>query len=206
MRILNIFVQSIMAGICIGIGGTVYLCLNNPVIGALFFSVGLFAVVTNGFYLFTGKVGYLLENKPIYLLRLVVIWFGNLAGTAIVAYSLRLTRQSFITKHASEICKVKLNDGLLSVFILAVFCNILMYIAVDGFKMNGHEIGKYVGLFLAVEVFILSGFEHCVANMFYFSVANVWSWNTVLYLLVATFGNLVGGIIIPVSRSLTKYA
>ena len=44
-------------------------------------------------------------------------------------------------------------------------------------------------------VFILAGFEHCVANMFYFSVANLWSLRTVLYLLVMTAGNMVGGLI-----------
>jgi formate/nitrite transporter FocA (FNT family) len=150
-------------------------------------------------------VGYILENKPIYLLRLVVIWFGNLAGASAVGYTLRLTRQSVIAKHAAQIAEVKLHDTLLSVFILAVFCNILMYIAVDGFRMNRHELGKYIGIILAVEVFILCGFEHCVANMFYFSIANVWSLKTFLYLLTATAGNMVGGILIPLSRTLVKY-
>ena len=44
-------------------------------------------------------------------------------------------------------------------------------------------------------VFILSGFEHCVANMFYFSVANAWSLTAVGYLLVMTVGNLVGAVL-----------
>ena len=52
-----------------------------------------------------------------------------------------------------------MNDDLLSIFILSIFCNILMFIAVDGFKNNPHEIGKYVGIFLGVTVFILCGFE-----------------------------------------------
>ena len=101
-------------------------------------------------------------------------------------------------------CQTKLEDGLLSIFILSVFCNILMFIAVDGFLNNPHEVGKYIGIFLGVTVFILCGFEHCVANMFYFSVANIWSGKAVLYLLVMSVGNACGGVLIPLSRRLKK--
>ena len=55
-------------------------------------------------------------------------------------------------------------------------------------------------------VFILCGFEHCVANMFYFSVANAWSGKTVLYLLVMTLGNSCGGLILPLCRKLKDRA
>ena len=101
-------------------------------------------------------------------------------------------------------CQTKLEDGLLSIFILSVFCNILMFIAVDGFLNNPHEVGQYSGIFLGVTVFILCGFEHCVANMFYFSVANIWSGKAVLYLLVMSVGNACGGVLIPLSRRLKK--
>ena len=86
-------------------------------------------------------------------------------------------------------CETKLSDSLLSIFILAVFCNLMIYIAVENFKSNPHTLGKYLAIFLGVMVFILAGFEHCVANMVYFSVANMWS------LLVMTAGNAVGGMI-----------
>ena len=99
-------------------------------------------------------------------------------------------------------CQTKLDDSLLSIFILSVLCNILMFIAVDGFKNNPHEIGKYIGIFLGVTVFILCGFEHCVANMFYFSAANVWGGRALLYMLVMTLGNACGGVIIPLCRQL----
>ena len=59
-----------------------------------------------------------------------------------------------------------------------------------------NEIGKYVGIFMCVTVFILCGFEHCVANMFYFSVASAWTWKTLLYVLIMVLGNSVGSIII----------
>ena len=77
-----------------------------------------------------------------------------------------------------------------------MFCGMLIYIAVNNYKKINTEIGKYVPIFLCVMVFILCGFEHCVANMLYFTVAQVWSWNTLLYVLVMVLGNSVGSIII----------
>ena len=70
-----------------------------------------------------------------------------------------------------------------------------MYIAVDGFKTNSHEIGKYILLFLCVAGFILAGVEHCIANMFYFSFAleDLSPW-LILNLVLATLGNSLGAI------------
>lgn len=198
------FLYSILAGVSISIGGIVFLSLDNKVTGAIFFSLGLFTVCTFGFNLFTGKVGYIFENKPSYLLFLLQVWVGNLLGSLITGNLIRLTRISSISEKAKVLCDTKLNDSLLSIFILAVFCNILMFVAVDGFKTNQHEIGKYIGIFMGVIVFILCGFEHCVANMFYFSVTNVWSGKTILYLLVMTLGNACGGVLIPLARQLKQ--
>ncbi|MCF0105630.1 MAG: formate/nitrite transporter family protein [Holdemanella sp.] len=199
----ELWTLSILAGICIGIGGAFFLAIDNKVIGALFFTLGLFTIVTRQFHLFTGRVGYVLENDKQYALNLIITWIGNLIGTGIVAYALRFTRQAapFIEK-ATTMCNTKLNDSLVSIFILSIFCNILMYIAVDGFKTNKHEVGKYIGLFLCVAGFILAGFEHCIANMFYFSMANIWNAHTFLYLIVMTLGNVTGGLVIPVLKKL----
>lgn len=204
MKKLNLFLYALIAGICIGIGGVVYLSVENPVVGSLMFAVGLFAICTFGFNLFTGKVCYLYDNKPSYLLDLLIIWIGNILGTMIVGYGIRLTRAVItlrgdvtIVQKAVTMCQTKLSDNLLSIFILAIFCNFLIYIAVEGYKNNPHEIGKYLSIIFGVMVFILCGFEHCVANMFYFSVANLWSANTLFYVIIMSLGNAVGGLIIP---------
>lgn len=49
---------------------------------------------------------------------------------------------------------------------------------------------------MCVIVFILCGFEHCVANMFYFSVARSWSFKTILYTFIMILGNSIGSIFI----------
>lgn len=194
------FLDSVLGGICIGIGGTVFLSCENKVVGAVFFCLGLFAICTFGFNLFTGKVGYIFERPLSYTGFVLSVWLGNLVGTGLVGYGIRLTRIAGITEKAAAMCQAKLDDNLLSIFILSIFCNILMFIAVDGFQKNPHEVGKYIGIFLGVTVFILCGFEHCVANMFYFSAANVWGGKALLYMLVMTAGNTCGGVLIPLCR------
>ena len=190
--------KSVMAGICIGIGGIVYLSVESKVVGAALFATGLFTVCTMGYHLYTGKACYLLDspNKGSYLLWLVQVWAGNLIGTVLVGYAMRLTRNGpALAEKAQALCQTKLGDSLLSIFILAIFCNIMIYIGVESYRSNPHPLGKYLGILLGIMVFILSGFEHCVANMFYFSVANAWSLTAVGYLLVMTVGNLVGAVL-----------
>ena len=191
------FFLTVAGGICIALGGIAYLSVENTVVGAVLFTVGLFAIVTGNLNLFTGRACFLLEHPPAYLLELFVIWLGNLVGAGLVGYAVRLTRIAPVSERAALLVQTKLADTPWSVFLLAVFCNVLLFVAVMGFRQNEHEVGKYIGLFLGVVVFILCGFEHCVANMFYFSVSNLWSGKAVLYLVIITFGNLAGAVLVP---------
>ncbi len=199
-RFADILLRAIATGFAIGIGGVVYLSCDNKYIGAFLFGTGLFVILSFGFNLFTGKVGYAVENKPSYLIDLAVIWLGNLIGTVATAGLILCTRISGIGEKAQKICNVKLGDDLVSNFILAFFCGMLMFIAADGYKTINNSAGKMLAIFLPVVVFILSGFEHCVANMFYFTIAQVWSLKTFGYLIVMSLGNAVGGIFIPLMR------
>ena len=127
MKKLATFISAVLAGAAISIGGAVFLCTESRTAGAALFSVGLFAVCTLGLDLFTGKVCYVFQNPPAYAARCGLIWLGNLAGTLVMGTALRCTRLDVIAK-AQSICDGKLSDSIPSVFILAVFCNILIYL------------------------------------------------------------------------------
>ena len=137
-----------------------------------------------------------------YARTLPVIWLGNLAGTMLVAAAEQFTRLSALDVRAQAICALKLSEPLSGAFILAVFCNVMIYIGVEGYRSNPHELGKYLALFFGVCVFILCGFEHCVANMYYFTMGGAWSARSAGYLLVMTLGNAVGGVIGPAARKM----
>ena len=193
MKKLNLLLGAVLAGIAIGIGGTVYLSLDNKIVGSLLFSVGLYMVCLNGLNLFTGKVGYAVEQPLSYILDLIVIWIGNFLGTGFVALTINLTRVSGIKETAAKLSETKLNDSPISLFILGIFCGVLMFVAVDGYKNSSNPII----LFTCVSVFILCGFEHCIADMFYFSISGSWNATAIIYVLIITLGNSLGGILIP---------
>ena len=201
MKTLKTFISAILAGASIAIGGTVYLSLENKIVGAFLFAVGLFVVCYMSFNLFTGKVCYLFDNKPKYIIDLIIIWLGNLVGTAFVALAIRATRVApALIEKAQALAKVKVDDSFISLLVLGFFCNIMIYIAVEGYKTIAHGIGKYLAIVFGVMVFILCGFEHCVADMFYFALAGEISGGALVSLLIITLGNAIGGVFIPLLR------
>ncbi len=195
-KFLEAFLPAVGAGIGIGIGGTVFLSMENKTVGALLFTVGLYLICSNGLNLYTGKVGYLVGEKVSYLLFLLEVWVGNFVGTGLAALAIRATRIAGIAEKAASICDVKLNDSPLSIILLSFFCGLLMFVAVDGYKKTQNPII----LFICVSVFILSGFEHCIANMFYFSVSATWNAKAFIYLILMTLGNSLGGVTIPLLK------
>ena len=202
---IEILIKSILAGIMIGIGGTIYLSLDNKIVGSILFAIGLFIIVVYSFNLYTGKIGYLINNfNKKYIRELIITLIGNFIGACFVGFILKYTRiYNMISEKAKTLADIKLNDTLISILILSFFCGILMYLAVNTYK-EVKDIGKYLAVFLGVIVFILCGFEHCIANMYYFSVSSTWSLNTLLYLLVMILGNSLGGILIPLCNKVIK--
>ena len=189
----------------IAIGGTVFLSIENKVIGASLFSIGLFGVLIYNLNLYTGKIGYLIINFNLkYIKELIITLIGNFIGACSVGFILRYTRiYDKIYEKSLMLVNTKLNDNILSIFILSIFCGLLMYYAVNGFKKQT-DFGKYLVVYLGVAVFILCGFEHCIANMYYFSVADIWSLKTLGYTGIMVLGNSLGSFIIPLCNLVIK--
>lgn len=195
-KYFDFFIKGVYAGIMIAIGGIAFLAIENKIIGSFLFSIGLLTVCMYGLNLYTGKIGYILINKLNYIFELLLSLLGNFVGTFLVGNVMRFTRYENYIEMAKKIVEIKLNDNLISIFILSVFCGVMMYIAVNNFKHAKDLVAKYIGIFICVMVFILCGFEHCVANMFYFSIAGIWNLKVLSYLAVMILGNSLGSIII----------
>jgi len=198
----TVFYKGLMAGVMIGIGATVYLSLHESrIAGSFLFAIGLLSIFLYGFNLFTGKVGFAVVRKPIFIAELGLIWIGNLCGTWLVGTVLSFTRV-FPSLHeaAAKICTAKLSDSMISLFCLAIFCGMLMFLAADRFQTATDPVSKYLVVFLPVMVFILSGFEHCVANMYYFTVAECWSVDALVRMIVMTLGNSCGALFLSFTQ------
>lgn len=191
---------AIAAGIFISIGGAVFLSCENSVVGAVFFSVALLSICFMGLYLFTGKVGFLaVSHTGREIAEVVLTLLGNLIGTFIGGILVSAAKPKLM-ENAIARCLPRLEMGVLPILITAFFCGILMYTAVAIYK----EKGSPLGIFFCVPVFILSGFEHSIADMFYFFCARMFSGEVFLFLLLVVIGNAVGGMFIPALRRLAE--
>ena len=183
---------SVLAGIMIALGGTVYLSVSG-IPGAFLFSIGLLAVLAFKFELLTGKAGLLATNeiKPI---KIIDIWGGNFIGTALIAMLLFYTPvgEEMGTK-AAQIIAVRVENGFAINLIYGIMCGILMYIAVTAYGMTNNN---PLYAILPVMIFILCGFNHCVADMFYINIGCV-DISDYLVLIPTTIGNIVGCNVVP---------
>ena len=192
-------IDGILAGILIALGGAVYLACVNPelpyarYIGAFLFSLALVCICMRGYSLYTGKIGLLYEkHKKEDISVLFLCLLGNLIGTVLCGYLLALMTPS-LKDTALDLCTGKLEQGYGFGFLRAVFCGILVYLAVDIYR--NHK--TTIGILLCIPAFIICGFEHSIANMFYFAASGIVSGEAFLYLLMIVLGNSVGGLLIP---------
>lgn len=194
------FLKSIMGGCMIGVGGSVFLACDNKIAGAILFTLGLFTICEFGLGLYTGKVGYIPFNKPAYIGEVILTILGNFIGTALVAYLVSLMPYR---EKAIELCATKISADYLKTFFAAILCGALMFIAVDEYKKKTNA-AKYLAMLFCVPVFIIAGFEHSIANMFYFALGftDAATYGKALgYILIAIFGNAIGGMLFAIGAA-----
>lgn len=187
-----------LAGLMIAIGGSVFLSCEVHWVGAVFFSVALLCICYFGFSLYTGKVGFLAQDaSPRALAEVYLGLLGNLLGTLVFGRLAALALPA-LSETALALCLGKLEQTALQTLLRALFCGVLMYAAVWIFREK-HTIA---GILFCVPVFILAGFEHSIADLFYFFLAGLFSGKAALFLLLAVVGNTLGGLLIPLLRRL----
>ena len=192
----GVFIKAILSGFMIAFGCIIYLMCPNKMVGALLFSFGLLTIVCRELYLFTGKIGYI---RQVGIVNILLTILGNFVGTYLLGTVIQLTRLP-IAESVSSVVSTKLNDSIPSLFILSIACGVMMYLAVDSYKKSR----SWLFVILPVVIFILSGFEHSIANMCYFTLANAWELRTFLLIGVMLLGNAVGSWIMNLGTYFVK--
>lgn len=177
----NIIKQSILSGALVGIGVVINTVSENRYVGAMLFSLALLTIIQCSLKLYTGKIGYAGEIPA---RELGVMLLGNLAGVLVPVLSIASQRQEVMDKLV-EVSGGKFSNSFLSMFIFGCFCGVLMYVAV-------HCKNTVITVF-CIMVFILSGYEHCIAD-FPYLVINFSFINAVKFLCVVV-GNSTGSIV-----------
>ena len=200
--ILKKIIDGILAGILIALGGAVFLACIDPAapyaryIGAFFFSTALLCICIKGYSLYTGKIGYVLEkhsNEDLSALFLGLL--GNAIGTIVMGYLLAVTFPT-LKETALELCTGKLAQGYHFALVRGILCGILVYLAVDIYRENKTALG----IVFCIPVFILSGYEHSIADIFYFATSGIASIQAFGYLWIIIAGNSIGALIIPLLK------
>ena len=175
----DIFLRSILAGICIGLGGAIFLKLSG-IIGAIMFAFGLLTVVHFKLPLYTGTAGFIECNKSSEWIKMFIILIGNIVG----CFLLSLLNISGID--GSNIIEARINGGYTNSLLMGIGCGLIMTLIVKG----GRDKNLLLILF-GIPLFILLGFYHSIADAFYFAVSDMNLQYLVYYMLIV-IGNFIG--------------
>jgi len=226
----NMFMLGIMAGIFIAIGGAAATVMwgtasdlgVSKYLGAAVFPVGLILVIIAGGELFTGNnlmtLGLLNGRiSPGELLKnWCAVYSGNFIGSILIAvlvYKGQLWGNAeglnLVGQKAVAIANAKVGLSFSVAFFRAILCNIVVVLAVWMAIGASTVQGKVLTLWFPISAFVMSGYEHVIANMFFIPVGMFYgapvTWGTmaVSNFLPVTLGNIVGGaVIVPLAYHL----
>ena len=186
------FIKAILAGILIGLCGFAYLSIDNKYVGAFLFSFGLLTILIKGYNLFTGKAHLWIDDidnaNNIKLLAITLL--GNIIGSFFIMGKL----VDYCTDISTNtLWEAKLNFSFPKALLLAIFCGMLMYLAVTNWRLTKNPV--YV--IMPIMIFILAGCEHSIANMFYLGLVDKEYFGTCVgYIVVNILGNTLGATIL----------
>lgn len=180
-------INALLAGIIIAFGGYAYLSIENKYLGAFLFSFGLLTIISKGYDLFTGRIYTLkFSSGPNWTDKFSMLLM-NFVGVSLVGVTFRLSTRL----RTDALWQAKLSNSWFAVIALSFFCGVLMYLAVTLYAKENNPL--YV--IMPIMLFILTGCEHCVANMFYLTLVSEINGEHLVYLLINIIGNTVGSLV-----------
>ena len=175
------FIKSIFAGIMIGIAAIVKSQIPNPVVGSIMFSIGLLVIVLCEYNLYTGKIGYIKSYKEIP--KYIIYIIGNFIGVYLTTFTIDIENKDIIL--------AKMLNPTYLIFIKSIGCGFLMYVAVDIYKKHKN----ILGIVSCVPAFLLAGYEHSIADMFYICISHIYNLQTLYFITIVIIGNAIGAIL-----------
>ena len=212
------FYKGILAGLAIGLGGFLYVLMVHfvpgeygKILGSILFSIGLFLVCTFMLSLYTGKIGIVYEGKQekSFYISLPIMLIGNAIGAFALGYACYfIFRNTEVINTAINTAQIRTNlPNFVAYLVCALksfLCGLCVYLAVKAFNLNRLKPIGILLLVFFVFVFVYCGFQHCIANMFYFGFANEMKWETLFNLLVCitfnSFGPIIGVLLVKLIK------
>ena len=191
LPLLSMLMLSVLAGAFIGLGALYFVIVKSDptlgfatrqVLGGVVFSMGLLLVVVAGAELFTGNnlLAMAWADGKISTMEVLRNWavvcLGNFAGAAGLALLVFLSRHAEMNNGAigQEYVKIAAAKSALpfvTAFFKGVLCNVLVCMAVWMVMAGRSVVDKFVAIVLPISAFVAAGFEHSIANMYFFPLA-----------------------------------
>lgn len=199
---LKTYLSGFYAGLCVVLAAMIYLVLTSVglrPLGSVLFSVGLIIIVVFNLALYTGKIGYAFAKNGPKPLELVMTFLGNVTGVVLGGFLLSLLRYSGWNALFDIVDGIALSriigtgEAWYMAIINGFFCGVLVFLSLHVYKKAKRTWVKWLGLVFFISVFVILGMEHCLANMFYFSLGNAWNGLLFLNVLLVIVGNSLGG-------------
>lgn len=182
----RLYLSALLAGFLIASGAVVantagHLLTNaglSRVLCGLLFPFGLIMVIVTGAELFTGNCLItisLLEKKATLagmVRNLVIVYIGNLLGAVFLAAAIVYCGQLDLSGGALAVHTIRTAAAKCAIpfgkaVVLGILCNVLVCAGVMCSLCGKGLAGRAIGAFVPVSFFVIGGFEHCVANMYY---------------------------------------
>lgn len=207
-QLLVFILMAICSGTAIGIGATASLLANSlygtwgKLIGAILFSIGIYAIVMYDMKLFTGMVAAMPKmGFKNYSFRLPLCFLGNIIGVGAIAFLVYFSpvADKVVPQAVSLIGgKLYAENWALRTLCSSILCGALITISVWSVKYAPKKgLSSTLGVLFPIVVFAFCGFDHSVANMMYFYYLGEVSWRVAGYILISMAGNIIGGLILP---------
>ena len=200
----KLILLGIAAGFFIGIGaeasslamhGISNVGLARTVAGAVF-PIGLMLIVLLGGELFTGNclISMAVYDKKAKLKgmirNLTIVYISNFIGAALMAWMINNCGQLNFSDGGAGAFTIKVALGKVGIdpmqaIVSGILCNVLVCLAIFMAATAKDVAGKCIAIFFPIFVFVISGFEHCVANMYYIP-AGIFAAQNSLYAAKAT--------------------
>ena len=178
-----------IAGLLIGVGCVANIVSDNPLQGAVLFSLALLSICALKYKLYTGAIGFLHSFDEIKYL--IVMLLTNLIGVA--AFCWIISNYAGLNIDTITLCEAKLNETWYEALTKSFGCGVLIYIAVVSYLRVSTIETKANPLFviLPVVAFILCGYDHCIANYGYLVMNDVyWTNNLPIWVVGNSLGAL----------------
>jgi formate/nitrite transporter len=218
LPLLTMWMLAMLAGGFIGLGAMYFTLVASDanlgfaasrVLGGVVFSLGLLLVVVAGAELFTGNnllamawADGCLSTREL-LRNWLVVCLGNLVGASALALIVYLSGHPSMNGGAVaattiKIAQAKASLPLMQAFFKGVLCNVLVCMAVWMAMAGRSVMDKAVAIVFPISAFVAAGFEHSVANMYFFPLALLLGAPITLSdvlgnLFAVILGNLAGG-------------